>query len=454
MKISDILTMCFRNLSRSKSRTLLTVIGVVVGTCAIVVMISIGIGLQASTDAMLAQMPDLTVINVMNYGGVNSKTGEPLVLDDLAISGILAQPRVVAATPIYQPYDLNMQVVSGNRDRYQMWPSIMGVYPEAMEAFGYELIEGSFDFTNTKKNSVTALVGEYTDYNFRDTRKKGVYSGISPYPDEKGEIPAPYVNLSTETARLVLQSYDSSKPPLTYDIVVKGRLKEDWSKDYETSRGFYMDIAELKKLSEAYRKANKIKDSESTNTGYEQAKVKVSDIKYVEEVESYIQELGYQTYSMETTRKPLQQQARQQQVILGSLGAISLIVAAIGIANTMFMSILERTREIGIMKVVGCFVQDIRVAFLIEASAIGLMGGAVGVILSFGVSFLMNTFGFSIGGNPYGYYGEAAPTDVSIIPWWLVIGALIFSTLVGLISGYFPANRAVKIEALEAIKHE
>ena len=272
MKISDILTMCFRNLSRSKSRTLLTVIGVVVGTCAIVVMISIGIGLQASTDAMLAQMPDLTVINVMNYGGVNSKTGEPLVLDDLAISGILAQPRVVAATPIYQPYDLNMQVVSGNRDRYQMWPSIMGVYPEAMEAFGYELIEGSFDFTNTKKNSVTALVGEYTDYNFRDTRKKGVYSGISPYPDEKGEIPAPYVNLSTETARLVLQSYDSSKPPLTYDIVVKGRLKEDWSKITRPAGALW--ICQAEKLSNIIRPIKW--DSESTNTGCEQAKVKAT----------------------------------------------------------------------------------------------------------------------------------------------------------------------------------
>lgn len=453
MKLSDILTMCFRNLARSKSRTLLTVIGVVVGTCAIVVMISIGIGLQASTDAMLAQMPDLTVINVMNYGGVSSKTGEALVLDDTAIAGILARPRVVAATPIYQPYDLNMQIVSGNRDRYQMWPNIMGVYPEAMEAFGYELMEGSFDFTNNKKNSVTVLVGQYTDYSFRDTRKKGTYGGVSPYPNEKGEIPDPYVNLMTDSAKLILQNHDSSKPPLSYDIVVKGRLVEDWSKDYETSRGFYMDIAELNKLSEAYRKANKIKDSD-TKTGYEQAKVKVSDMKYVEEVEEYIQSLGYQTYSMETTRKPLQQQARQQQVILGSLGAISLVVAAIGIANTMFMSILERTREIGIMKVVGCFVQDIRVAFLIEASAIGLMGGMAGIVLSFGVSFLMNRFGFSFGGNPYGYYGDSAPTDVSIIPWWLVIGALIFSTLIGLISGYFPANRAVKIEALEAIKHE
>ena len=139
---------------------------------------------------------------------------------------------------------------------------------------------------------------------------------------------------------------------------------------------------------------------------------------------------------------------QQQQLFLGSLAAISLLVAAIGITNTMIMSIYERTREIGVMKVLGCFVGNIRTIFLMEAGCIGFLGGVIGIILSYFISFLMNTFGFSMSGSSAGYYG----TDVSIIPLWLVALGLVFATLIGLVSGFYPANRAVKISALEAIK--
>ena len=457
MKASDILLMCARNLNRSKSRTFLTVIGVVVGTCAIVVMISLGIGLQASTDAALAEMGDLTVIEVYNWGGANVNTGEKLVMDDATLADIKNQPHVLVATPFYQPYELNMQLLGGRNDRYRMWAyNIVGVNADALEYLGYELAEGNYSLSaDGKRNTVAMVVGEYASYSFQDTKKRGTNNMVNPYPDAQGNIKDPYINLMTDTVKLIIENNDVSKPPLTYEIVVNGRLVEDWAKGYQTSRGIFLDIAEVHKIVEAYRKANKIKTTEDQqNAGYEEAKVKVSDIKYVDEVETYIKGLGFDTYSMESTRKPLQDQARQQQVILGCLGAISLVVAAIGIANTMFMSILERTREIGIMKVVGCFVRDIRVAFLIEASAIGLMGGTVGVALSFLISWLMNTFGFSFTSTNNYYYSEPAATNVSIIPWWLVLLALVFSTIIGLISGYFPANRAVKIEALEAIKHE
>ena len=143
-------------------------------------------------------------------------------------------------------------------------------------------------------------------------------------------------------------------------------------------------------------------------------------------------------------------------MILGGLGAISLLVAALGITNTMVMSIYERTREIGVMKVLGCLISNIRAVFLMEAGTIGFMGGVVGVGISYGISFIINTVAAAGGGandNMFGIGGMSIGGS-SIIPWWLVVGALIFSTLVGLVSGFSPANRAVKISALTAIRQE
>ncbi|MEG2144611.1 MAG: FtsX-like permease family protein, partial [Oscillospiraceae bacterium] len=206
---------------------------------------------------------------------------------------------------------------------------------------------------------------------------------------------------------------------------------------------------------EEYVKLNKIKVDKKEEKGYDQAKVKVTDIQYVAEVEQAIKDMGFETNSMESIRKPMEENVNKQQMFLGVIAGVSLFVAALGIANTMLMSIYERTREIGIMKVVGCYVKDIRTIFLMEAGCIGFMGGVAGIILSYIISFLMNYFGFSTGMGGTVYPGQQqAAGAVSIIPPWLVLGALAFSTVIGVVSGYYPANRAVKISALTAIKQE
>ena len=118
------------------------------------------------------------------------------------------------------------------------------------------------------------------------------------------------------------------------------------------------------------------------------------------DVEQSIKDLGYSTYSMQSMRDELNKQTRQIELMLGGLGAISLLVAAIGSTNTMIMSISERTKEIGIMKALGCYVRDIRAMFLMEAGSIGLLGGILGLIFSFIISVIINLFSFgAIGGG-------------------------------------------------------
>ena len=176
----------------------------------------------------------------------------------------------------------------------------------------------------------------------------------------------------------------------------------------------------------------------------------MEDIKYVEEVQDTIKAMEYGTSSLADILKPMQETSNTIQLILGGIGAVSLLVSAIGIANTMVMSIYERTKEIGVMKVLGCLISDIKKLFLFEASMIGLIGGGLGIGLSYLASYFMNKYADQIGSVLGGIGGTG--NDISVIPLWLVLLALGFAMLIGIISGYFPARRATKIKALEAMR--
>ncbi len=116
------------------------------------------------------------------------------------------------------------------------------------------------------------------------------------------------------------------------------------------------------------------------------------------------------------------------------------------------MAIYERTKEIGIMKVIGAGLSDIRNMFLIESATIGLVGGAVGLLFSYLISFIMNHF--LSAGALSGIFGGAGEGNISVIPVYLALGALVFATLVGLIAGYMPARRAMKLSVIDAIRKD
>ena len=438
MRISDILSICVRNLTRRKLRTFLTALGVVIGVGLIIIAISIGIGLTMTYEEQLASWGDLTVIDVYNW---NSK----VTLDDAAIAKIQALDGVEIATPFYQNWDLNMQLTAKN-GRYRNTNVIYGVYPEALELLGYELKEGSYLKDGDRPYSL--VVGENFAYRFYDT-KKTRNNRVDPYPDENGRIKDPFVDIMKDKLVLTLPSnkYDGNGKPIGKDIVLKPTvagvmLKND--ANWEATNYAFMDINEMKGLIEKYNRQNGIK-TQGKKIAYENAKVKCVDVDAVAAVQEAITEMGFDNNSMNDSREYMQKQALAIQLVLGGLAGFSLLVAAIGIANTMIMSIYERTREIGVMKVIGAEVRDIRVMFLLEAGMIGLLGGILGVALSLGGSWAFNNFAAGAMG---------AGSKLSVIPLWLVLVALGFSILVGVVFGFLPANRAVKISALEAIKHD
>ena len=439
MRISDILSICFRNLTRRKMRTFLTALGVVIGVCLIIIAVSIGIGLSITYDEQMASWGDLTVINVYNW---NSQ----ITLDDAAVAKMQALDGVDIATPFYQNWEMNYLFKSKN-GRYRCFPQFYGVYPEALEKLGYELKEGKYLEEHDKEYSI--VVGENFAYRFYDSKKKR-NNRIDPYPDASGKIKDPYVDVMKDKMIISIpsQKTDANGNIIGKDIEVKPvvagvLLRND--ANWEATNAAFMDINEMKALEQKFNKQNGIKKS-SNKINYEDVRVKCVDVDSVSAVQEAIKEMGYECNSMNDGREMMQKQALMIQLVLGGLAGFSLLVAAIGIANTMMMSIYERTREIGVMKVIGAEVRDIRVMFLLEAGMIGLLGGIMGVGLSFAGSWAFNHFAAAA------MLGEGS--KLSVIPLWLVGIALAFSVLVGVVFGFLPANRAVKISALEAIKHD
>jgi ABC-type antimicrobial peptide transport system permease subunit len=222
----------------------------------------------------------------------------------------------------------------------------------------------------------------------------------------------------------------------------------------------FMDIDYFKELYTKYAKTLKPEDRKKAIKSlgvYEQVVVNVDNIRDVSEVIKQINELGVNSYSNMEQLNTMQDTADMLQMVFGAIGLVALIVSAINIANTMIMSIYERTKEIGVMKVLGCLVVDIKKLFLFEAGLIGLIGGIIGIGFSFLASWAVNKYGGPLLSNIIpgnGWYVDSTGAQFSQISITLTIQAVLVSIGVGVISGFFPARRATKISAIEAMKTE
>lgn len=432
MSSLDLMLMGIKNLWRRKTRTFLTVLGVVIGTTAIVVMLSLGFGLQRSREAQIEKMGGLTTIEVQkpwsyNEGRDKKPDENQVYMDDETVElfkafehvdGVLATKRT------------NIQLRIGKK---QSWADVLAVDFEALQTFGFELDRGEWP-GDLQKNVMVA--GAKTHTNF--------YDPMSRYfePNEEGE------DIESGNLKCFIEGeyYGQGKKKRPFSLDVSGVLvgKDTWEDN--TS---YMSFYTYEKLKEAndrkYGSGERTRKKPGTKEDkYDSIKVKVDKLDNVMDIQQQIRDMGFEAYSNAEWLEGEQNQALIIQGVLGGIGGVSLLVAAIGITNTMIMSIYERTREIGVMKVLGAKLKDIKNLFLFEAATIGLFGGIVGLGLSVIVSKVINNIFMNM--NSGFLSGE-----ISYMPAYLMIGALVFSTLIGIISGYYPARRAMKLSALKAI---
>jgi ABC-type antimicrobial peptide transport system permease subunit len=490
MPFLDILYLSLRNLREAKLRATLTTMGVIVGVAVIVTMVSFGLGLQRNTVERFKALDlfnELTVYgesltnlamsgagqNQKNEGGRRPMPGNEntkpatRILDEAAIGEIENIPGVAYVEPaiMFTPFMRSngrvlTEVVAGAKvpndsSRFKEFAAgSMISSPDAAEVvvneqwardFGYEKPEDAVGKTVEFLAPPSKKSGEKSD----DEEAQPSFFGI---PIEEDETSTAQDNaLVARTYRIagVLKKDAKGNPSgggglrgLMFDANVYLSLKaaRSWTLEY---RNPMTEVA-----LELARQKGVIKNEQVE--GFTSATVRVSDPIALTNVRNRLTELGFQSFSIVDQLEQLRTVFLIINATLGLLGGISLLVASFGIANTMIMSILERTREIGIMKAIGAEDGEIRMIFFAEAAVIGFVGGGVGVLAAWGIDALANRLAYRFVLKPQ----NAAFVDFFYIPPYLWLGAILFAVLVSILAALYPASRAARIDPVKALRHD
>lgn len=439
MKLLDLFRMIFDNLNRRKSRVALTAVGVVIGTASVVLLVSFANGMQQNTASQIGSMGDLTTIYVYpgmpmevsaRSGGGGGGVGAPLEkpLNGEAVEKIGALPGVGQIIP---RVDL-MAGASIKFGKLETWASVVGLPIQDAGTLGYTAREGT-----TQLERGAAILGGWAVKNFSDPSLR------------PGQEPPPPPDLVGQQVRVVVFKYteDGQEIRKTYTFRIAGVLTEART---EADSWLLVRMDDLIPMNEwaTGQRAN------YKRNGYNQLIVKASSVDTVVDLTKQITEMGYMAWTPQATVQGMNSLFTIIQVIFGGIGAISLLVAAIGIANTMTMAILERTREIGLMKAIGASNRDVLNIFLGEAAGIGLAGGLGGTLLGWGGGKMLNLVLVQILTSQAAESGGLPPTVAVYTPVWLPLFAVFFAAAIGLLSGLYPALRAATLEPVTALKYE
>jgi putative ABC transport system permease protein len=364
-------------------------------------------------------------------GGGGGGTGGPQqsklitnrTLDDLrAIPGVLA---VI-------PRDYLSASATIKYNRLETGANIIGLGTDNLADLGLETSQG-----NLQLEKGTIIIGPMVANNFYDPNQR------------PGQEPPTPPDLYDQQVIFMLMKWDQNgnqtTKTLTYKVIGvlnETRGESDWS--------IYMRLEDVKAFNEwaMGRRINYNKD------GYSMVIVKVKSADQVLNINDQITAMGYQTYTSQSFVQGINNFYLVLQIIFGGVGAIALLVAAIGIANTMAMAILERTREIGLMKAVGATNRDVLSIFLGEAAGIGFLGGLGGVLVGWLAGQGINVAALVYFANQASQQGAAPPSVAVYTPAWLPLFALFFATLIGFLSGLYPALRAATMIPVLALKYE
>lgn len=428
MRTIDLLKLALLNLSRRKSRTFLTVLGVIVGTACIVLMFSIGYSNMKQFSDMLNDNARLTQIQLSDYSS-SAMSGRGGITDS-TIQSITALNHVGAASPVLQiPVTIRTGIYEANTQ-------IMGIDPAVLSL---DFADGGVFAAGGGMPSL--VIGAEAQKQFIDPKNPPNYADYEAYMKYAPDID--WMNAEMEL-QIGFQTDDPEVPVGSiYRASVAGMLKPAQNNE---SSNIYVDLSLAKRMLMDNRAMAEYMGVPINS--YQQVLVRVDDMANVQGVMDEIKKLGYETYSETEYISQMQEEQGRQQGQLFAIGFISLFVSAIGIANTMYASILERRRDIGIMKVVGMKIRKIRRLFLLESSMIGLLGGLIGIAVSYIVVLGINT-----GTEQTSFLGMYFSEGMKIeIPIWVALGAIGIAVAVGVLSGIYPANKATKMSPLEAMR--
>ena len=429
MKMNDLLRFAGLYLWRRKMRAILTVTGVIIGTTCIVLMFAIGLSNYQQFQESIMENQNLTEIQIYDYSSAVSQSAG---ITDSTISSIAAIQHVKTVSP---KISIPVMVEAG---RYEAMLQLTGIDPAALSN---EFKEGKI-FSDSMPSIV---LGSNAVQQFVDPKNPPDYANYENYMDYQPDIDWLNTQMSLTLGYNSKDNPDPNMPASKiYRASISGIMKD--AQD-EQSYGAYISLDVAKQM---LRENRKLAEQLGLSlNSYQAAVVQVDNLDHVEAVLEQVKQFGFETYSPTEWISQMQEEQSRQQGQLFAIGFISLIVSAIGIANTMYASILERRRDIGIMKVLGMKISKIRLLFLTEAAFIGLIGGAIGIAVSYISAFIIGS-----GGEDTMFLGMYFTAGMTIqIPVWLSLMALGISAGVGILSGVYPAHQATKTSPLEAMRN-
>ncbi len=454
--MSWILKMSISNMKKRRARTLLTILGVIIGTVSIVSMVSVGMGYSRSVISEIEKQGNPT--EIMVYDNVRSdRVGrKDRKITDKTIAKI---KELDGVTEVYPVVSLEGEIKFG---KYETYTGIMGVPEEYL--IRKSLKDGEYSESGKSKPELIAGQGlsyllynsisgvSYHDSMAEDDTFTGEKISFTFYNEPDSETLAENEEENTAGNDADKAEMQSETDETSYSDYLKTvKLEIVGTTDNEYDYNVYTEIESLKKYARRNKAGKKVPGQPLDNDGravnewiYSNLIVETRSTDDVDRISEAISNLGFRAENNKEAIKSAQRTTASIKTLLGIVGMIALIVAVIGIVNTMSTAVYDRMQEIGTLKLIGCDSDDILFMFLFESGLLGAVGGAVGV----GISSLVNHF--IIDKKIPEMLELQRNLSVTYMPWWLVVGSIAFAIVISILAGIIPARYAAKLKPLEA----
>ena len=459
MKTRDLSELAVRNLREAVLRNSLTTLGVAVGVASLVAMLSLGVGLQTLASQRLTRSGLFNAVFVTsqrNFRGPrqppppeSAAKRESRALDDDARQQLSKLSNV---TEVYPQIRFITDVRFADKSEST---SVLGLPDSSRSSGAFEGMTGAYFSSPTAEEAILQiefaklLTDQQPSLIGKDlTLRYAERAALSKYTDDEALLDA----MMGSGKPGGISPGGISIVPREKTLRIVGITESDPSAGIGGFGGarIYLPLKTAEQLHvaqpddlQAFLSGNPAKPSYMAMT------VRVRSPKEVPQVEAAIKQLGFATFSLLDATKSLRLVFTVFDLFLGLFGSLALTVASLGIINTLVMAILERRREIGILKALGATDRDVRSLFFAEAGAMGLFGGVFGVALGWLIGSAL-TWGTTI----YLHRQNLPGVKISYVPWWLALSAIAFAIIVSLIAGLYPASRAARLNPVEALRYE
>jgi len=446
MKLRDMTELAVRNLREAILRNSLTTLGVAVGVASLVAMLSLGVGLQQLAASRLSKSGLFDSIFVTPKTNLRGPGAGP--------------PATRAAAPKARP--LNQEA----RQELTKLPNVIEVYPQIrfftevrFDGKPYATMVAGMPESSKASGSFDGMQGNFFSSTTADEAILQTEFAKELNAQTASLIGKELVLRYAERQALAAQPGESNEGGGFSVVPQEKHLRIIGVVDTEPASGFGgfgsgrllipLLVAETLRAAQVNDLREVLRGTSGDKPAYASLTVRVKSPSLVDATEAKIKNMGFGAFSLLDASKSLRIFFSVFDLLLGIFGSLALAVATLGIVNTLVMAILERRREIGVLKALGAADSDVKKLFFVEAGVMGLAGGALGVFFGWLIGQAL-----TLGTNIYLKRQDLPGVQISAVPWWLIGGAILFAVLVSLMAGLYPASRAAKLNPVDALRYE